>query len=349
MNPRKATVSLVYNGVNATDPIAPDLDSFTFVDVASGSSDSINAEFTDRDHRWIDAWFPVQGDTLQPTILTENWEADGETSAFPCGTFHVDDFSFSGGPPIKLSLEGLALPTASSFKTTERTITYEDATLQEIGQEVADRAGIALFYEAGTVSIARAEQSNQTDCDFFSKLVGTYGLALKIYNDKLVVFSEATYEEKPPKLTLTPEDFEPGWSWNMKMVGTYTGIKYQYTDSEKNKTYTVEAGEGPRILTSNEPADNLTEATAIALAALNEANKGTVTMKITLKAKPGLIAGDCVEVKGLGKLDGKYYIDQISHSVGSGYKMALEIRRVEKRFTEATKVSSTTAEAKKKK
>ena len=63
MNPRKATVSLVYNGVNATDPIAPDLDSFTFVDVASGSSDSINAEFTDRDHRWIDAWFPVQGDT----------------------------------------------------------------------------------------------------------------------------------------------------------------------------------------------------------------------------------------------------------------------------------------------
>ena len=341
MEARKASVALTYNGVDAPAPA-----SFTYEDVASGSSDSVSLGMTDRDRKWIGPWFPVKGDTLQPTIHTENWEQDGQSRDFPCGTFHVDDFSFSGGPPLQMRLEALAVPTDSSFKTTERTVTYEDATLQEIGQEIADRAGVVLFYEAPTVSIARAEQSNQTDCDFYNGLVKLYGLALKIYNDKLVVFSEATYESRSIKTTLTEADFEPNWTWNTKQIGTYTGIKYQYTNSDKNKTFTVEAGGGDRILTSNAAADNLTEATAIALAALNEANKGTTTMSVTLKAALGLIATDCVNIAGLGKLSGKYFIDKVTQNIGSGYKMGLTLRKVEQRFTEATNVSSSPAEGK---
>ena len=89
-----------------------------------------------------------------------------------------------------------------------------------------------------------------------------------------MVFSEADYESKAPKAVLTPADFDPGWSWAASTTGTYTGVKYQYTNSEKNKTFTVEAGDPTRLLTVNEPADNLTEATSIALAAVNKANRG---------------------------------------------------------------------------
>lgn len=336
MEPRKATVALTYNGANATESIVPDLSSFSYIDVASGSSDSISVELTDRGRRWIGPWFPVKGDTLKPVIQTRNWNGDGQIQAFACGTFQVDDFSFSGGPPIRLSLEGLALPADNSFKTTQRTLTYEDATLQEIGQEIAGRAGIALFYEADTISIKRIEQTNQSDCEFYNKLVTDYGLVLKIYDNRLVVFSEAQYEAKAAKLTLTEADFEPGWSWDTTLEGTYTGIKYQYTNADQNKTFTVEAGGGNRIKTSNTAADNLSEAITIALAELNTANKGTTTMSITLKAQLGLIASDCVEIKGLQKLDGKYYIEKITHSIGSGYKMTLEMRRVEERITTVT-------------
>ena len=171
-----------------------------------------------------------------------------------------------------------------------------------------------------------------------------YGLAIKIYNDKVVVFSEAVYEAKAPKAILTPADFDPGWSWDTSVTGTYTGVKYQYTNSDKNKTFTVTAGSGDRILTVNEQADNLTEATAIALAAVNNANKGTTTMTITMMARPGLIASDCVEIRGLKRLNGKYYIVQITHSLGGGYKMTLDLRRVEERITGATSISSTVAE-----
>ena len=206
MEPRKATVTLTYNGANATESIVPDLASFSYIDVASGSSDSISVELTDRGRRWIGPWFPVKGDTLKPVIQTRNWNGDGQIQAFACGTFQVDDFSFSGGPPIRLSLDGLALPADSSFKTTQRTLTYEDATLQEIGQEIAGRAGITLFYEADTISIKRIEQTNQSDCEFYNKLVTDYGLVLKIYDNRLVVFSEAQYEAKAAKLTLTEAD-----------------------------------------------------------------------------------------------------------------------------------------------
>jgi hypothetical protein len=339
MEPRKATVSVDYNGANADAEVVPS--SFRYVDVASGTSDSISLTFSDPARKWIGPWFPVKGDRLQPVIKTVNWSGEGQSNQFSCGMFRVDDFSFSGGPPISMTLEGVALPADTGFKATQRTETYENVTLQEIGQTVAGRAGIALFYEADSISIELVEQNNQTDCDFYSKLVVQYGLALKVYNDKLVVFSEATYEAKGPKLTLTEADFDPGWSWDTELVDTYTGVNYEYTNSDKNRTYTVTAGGGDRILYVNEPSENLTEATTIALAAVNNANKGTTTMTITMMAKPGLIASDCVEIAGLGKLSGKYYIEKLTHDLGSGYKMTLDMRLVEARITDAVSIAST--------
>ena len=282
MLPRQANVSLLYNGANASGQIAPYLASFQYTDVASGSSDKISIQINDRDHRWIGAWFPQKGDLLQPTIQTFNWWGDGQNSRFPCGTFRVDDFSFAGGP-IRLSLDAVAVPADNSgFKATKRTETYEKTTLQEIGQAIADRSGISLFFDASDIAIQKVEQNNQNDCEFYCGLVEKFGLALKIYNSRIVVFSEGTYEAKKAKAILTPADFEPGWSWNTQTTGTYTGVKYQYTNSDKNKTFTVTAGGGDRILECNEPADNLTEATAIALAALNKANRGMTTMSITM-------------------------------------------------------------------
>lgn len=241
MEPRRADVPILYNGVNAAVQLAPCLSSFQYVDVASGSSDSVSLEINDRERRWIGPWFPVKGDVLQPTIRTFNWTGEGQVLQFPCGIFRVDDFSFKGGP-VKMSLGAVALPADTSFKTTERTETYENTTLEEIGKTIAGRAGIALFYEADAITIELVEQNNQTDCAFFSSLVDTYGLALKIYSNKLVVFSEAAYEARGVKAVLTEADFDPGWTWNTTLTGTYTGVKYEYTNSDKNRTFTVTAG-----------------------------------------------------------------------------------------------------------
>lgn len=339
---RKATVAMTYNGKSASQ-MAEYLSSFQFTDVASGSSDSISLTLHDRDRKWIGGWFPQKGDRLKPVLKLTDWTGDGKSENLSCGTFIVDEFSFKGGP-IQLSLQGLAIPSTSGFKATERTYTYENTTLKEIGSKVAKRAGLTLYYEASAISIESVAQDNQTDCTFYNDLVVKYGLALKIYNDRLVVFNEATYEAQKVVATLTEADFEPDWTWDTTMAGTYTGVKYQYTNSDKNKVFTVTAGSGARILTVNEAANNLTEATLIALASLNNANKGTTTMKITLKAAKKIVATSCVQITGLGNLNGKYYVEQVCTAVGDGTKMSLTLRKVETRFKKATAISSSVAE-----
>ena len=93
MLPRRATVSMIYNGANATEQVAGYINSFEYTDVASGKSDSIRAVMNDRDNRWKGPWFPVKGDKLVPTIVLYNWTAPGQVIHFPCGTFGVDDFT----------------------------------------------------------------------------------------------------------------------------------------------------------------------------------------------------------------------------------------------------------------
>ena len=124
MEPRKASVALLYNGKNATAQVSPYLASFTYTDVSSGSSDTISVELNDRDRKWIGPWLPQTGDRLKPTIRTQNWDVDNIKTSFLCGAFCVDDFSFKGNP-IRMSLDGVAIPATSSFKSTKRTQTYE--------------------------------------------------------------------------------------------------------------------------------------------------------------------------------------------------------------------------------
>lgn len=342
---RRATVSMTYNGKSASQ-MMPYLQSFKYTDVASGESDSIAVELADRDRLWIGSWCPKKSDRLVPKIIYTNWDAAKESRALSCGTFIVDDYSFKGGP-IVCTIKALAIPSTSGFKATARTYTYENLNLREIGERVASRAGLKLYYDAGSPpTIESVAQDNETDCSFYNSLVEKYGLSLKIYNDRLVVLDEGTYEAKAAVATLTEKDFETGWQWNTTTAGTYTGVKYQYTHTEKNQTFTVIVGGGERVLTCNDEANNLTEATLIALAKLNDANKQTTTMKITLKGTWKIRATDCVAISGLGKIDGKYFVESAETSIGSGATTVLNLRRVETRFKKSqASVSSKAAES----
>lgn len=329
---RKATVKMLYNSKSA-DQMAPYLSSFRFSEVASGSSDSISVQLADPDRKWINGWFPKKGDKLKPTIHFENWEKDDDLKLLNCGTFIIDDFSFKGGP-ISCTIEALALPSTSGFKATERTSTYEKTTIKEIGEKIAERNNLTLVYEADKFTLESVTQDKKTDCAFLNELVIKYGLALKIFNDRLVIFDEAVYEQKPVVATLTEEDFEPNWKYNTSLAGTYTGMQYSYTNSKKGKTYNVEIGGGDRIMTCDDEASNLTEATRIAVSKLNNANKGTTTMQITLRGTWKIVATSCVQISGLGMLDGKYYVERADTSISGsgGTKLTLSLRKVEKRF-----------------
>ena len=340
---------------------------FVYTDVSSGSSDSISLDLNDPDRNWIQRWFPRQGDKIKVWLRDDGWSWD-KLDTYELGQYTVDDFSFTGGP-LSCQIEALAIPSQSGFKATKRTKIYGESgtrnatTLKDVAQTIADRAGLTLDFQAANFPLEVVTQDDETDCNFINDLMVRFGYAVKLFKNRLVIFDELANESRKSVAILYENDFEPGWKWNTSVNGTYTRVLYEYTHTEKDKTFRVDIGSGSRVLHVNTAAENQTEAQRIATAAIDEANKRTTTMTVTLvphidldktgtrksrykeAALKKLVAGQCVDIVGLGKIDGKYYIEQVEISItGSGTKPTLSLRKVEQRFRDQSGQISSTAE-----
>lgn len=416
---RKAIPELLFNGVNVSTTLVEFLQTFSYTDVASGESDSIDIGLHNIGMEWLGAWYPTKGDKIQASICYKDWDAEGNNLNLVCGTFILDDIGFTGGP-LTANFSALSIPANDAFKTTQRTATWKQVTIEEIAQKIADRYGLQLVYDADPHTIEALEQSEKTDSEFLFELCKSYGLAMKVFNERIIIFDEERYENKNTVATLTRSDFiDDSWDYKDTLEGTYTGAKISYTsgkDNEEIETYvgldnaeiktikkvtgkakttmnvrnvpyigghiygtiedggTVEVLEqlsngwlkieyseascgyaytsnaseqyytiseeskisidgGSRCLNVNEKADSLKDAQIKAAAKVNEANKNTTTLNGTIWANPKIIATSNVEVKEMGKIDGKYAVDKVTTSIDeNGTKMQIELRRIQERL-----------------
>lgn len=337
--PRMTRVSVHYNGKNISGEIKRYLEQFTYTDAASGESDSIALKLDDSEKKWMTNWMPETGDRIGAEIEFYNWFTDDALNKLYCGEFQLDDLSFSGRP-FTCTIGAVSIPQDKAFHSQNRTKTWENTTVQQIGMEIAQRAGVTLHYEADMIDIAGIEQNDQTDSDFFYKICKSYGLAVKVFADKIVVFDEEVYEKGDSMANLYEKDII-SWTYNTTVDGTYTGAVFSFSDPENEEEYTVNIGGGDRILEINVTADSLKDAERKGIALLNDENKKSTTMTVKMKTNPGFIAGKCINMVGFGKLGGKYYIEKIKTAVsGKGAtQMNLNIRKV----TDRIKTVSTNA------
>lgn len=316
-DPRKATLTIKYSGKNITSDILKFVSSFAYTDVASGKSDSINLDLIDIDKKWMGSWFPTKGDRIESSIVLKNWEKEGKTLKLKCGKFELDDISFKGRP-LSCSLSAVSIPQSESFNSQNRTQTWESVSVKEIASQIAKRAKIELYYEADSITIEAIEQSNQPDCKFLYSLCQSYGLAMKVYSDKICIFDEEKYENKNSVAKIDESDMI-SWSYNTTIAGTYTGAIVRYTDPVWDEEYEVKIGSGSRILEINVTADNEKDAERKGTAKLNAENRKTTTMSVTIPASTKIVSSSCVSITGLQNLDGKYYVEQVKTKVsGSG-------------------------------
>lgn len=318
-SPRKVSLDISYKGNKLDEKIQERITSFSYTDVASGSSDSVSITLENIDKKWLNAWLPEKGYTISGKLTIKNWEKSGKKRIFNCGIFVIDDISFSGRP-ITSTIKAVSVPANTGFKATKKSKTWENVTIEQIASKIAAEAGIKLYYSAPTVKISEVEQSSETDSSFLFSLCEKYGLAMKVYNKKLVIFSEEEYERKNRIITIDEKDME-SWSFNTTMDGTYTGVKLTYTKPSTNKTTSVTVGTSERLYEYNAQVDGQYDAELQAKAKLRSENKKAKTMEIKVMAKENIIASGIIQVTGLGKLNGLYYVDQVKHNIGSGYTM----------------------------
>ena len=160
------------------------------------------------------------------------------------------------------------------------------------------------------------------------------GIAVKVTDEKLVLYDEQKNESKA-----TVREFRRGesdilsYSFAFKTADKdYQKVEISYTDAAKKKTvkYTYEVPgveEGP-TLKLNQRAKSLAEAERLAQKAARAKNKSVRTGKIKLVGDVEAVQGLTVDVKGFLKFDGKYFIENATHAVGSGYVVDISIREV---------------------
>lgn len=327
MKTRSARLIIGYNGRE----ISGDVEDFTYTDPAGGASDSISIQMGDRDGKWIDAWMPEKGDMVTAAILVEDWQREGDSRNLYTGEFIVDEIRISGDP-VSVSIGAVSKPADDAFSATKRSRTWENVTLREIAQTIAGRYHLALVYDGEDIPIQTKEQDGETDGAFLKSLCEGYGLLLKVYRRKLVLYDRERYKEKPAVLTLARLGDVQEWSFERSLDGSYTGGKITYTDpmTEKDVTYTM--GVQTRPLELNEKADNAADAERILKAKLADANHGTEKISFQLLGEPRIVSGQVIALEGFGgKISGNYFVDTAEHSVSrsGGYTTRISASKID--------------------
>lgn len=326
MKPLQAEVIVKYNGKK----LERSTESFSFTDQAEGSSDSITIQFPNIDHYWLGKNFPGKK-KIEPTLkIGEN----GKSKILKCGIFWIDEISVTGYPS-SITLEAVSDPVHASFKDAERTESWKATTVKQICSEKAKRYGMKLYYDAEDIPVARLEQNKQSDSALVQSLTEKYGLYMKVYANKLIIYDPERHEAKKSVMIITEKDMETGWTYNTTVNQTYTGANFNYSDSDKNMNYKLCCGKGPRVLNINEKCDDYSDATRVLLGRFNRKNEGKDILKFSLREPKFLYAGTNITIKGLGIINGKYFITKVKHSLNnSGYKANVEARRISQRTKE---------------
>lgn len=332
MKSRRVKVNIVYKGKDITTELEEYLTSFSFED-SEGTADTIQIDLQDKFGKWHGPWLPSKNDKITANIEVVNDNGDGSIERLECGTFFVDDASFSG-PPDKVSIKAIAIPVADGGKDERNTRVWEGASLSQIAGDISVSAGLSLIYDAPDHNYDRMTQDQETDLSFIKKKALKEGIAIKVTSEHLVLYSQKNYEAKGAILTLEKgKDDIKSYSFkhNSNEKG-YQKIEVSYFDSNKKKnlkyTYAVPGVEKGPTFKSNERAKNMGEAKRFATNIAREKNKGERTGSFTLKGNLKMIVGYTVNVKGYGKFDGKYFMEKTSHNVTGGYETKINLREV---------------------
>jgi Phage protein D len=339
MDPRKAFIELNYEGKNITDDTAPDLKSFTYNDNASGTADDVSIELKDDRGKWISNWAPTKGDIIKPIIKTTDWNYVGDSQSLACGTFLVDDLGYSGRPRV-LNIGAISAPSNSDFMTVEKSTTWQGATVQKIAQTIIDKTNKTIkgtqklklmFDSKANPIIDFVEQSKTPDVSFLLDICQKNGLAMKLHNNQIIMFNEQAYEAKKSVLTLAENDLT-NWSAKTSFTDTgYDGCKTAYVNPNTGEllSYTFKAPgrTGNKIYVDNETLNSLAEAERYARCKLREINKKEYELSIEIIGNLKLVASQVITITDLGIFNGNYYIDKVSHTIGSGFSTALDIHK----------------------
>ncbi len=329
MEARRVELKVFYNGVIN---LAPFVTVFSYTD-NSDKTDDISISLADRDDLWISDYFPETGATLNVIIKVINWNFENDNRELDLGKFEIDQVTFSD----TITINAVSVPITSSIRSEKKNKGWENISLSSICAKISSSAGLVLNFDTDiNPYYDRKDQSNISDLEFIEGLCKSDGLCLKVSNSNLIVYEEAKYDIIDSAITITRGKSNiigmPSFQRNAKNI--YKACEITYFDSNTDKSYRgyfeVSAHTG-HILKLQEQFNGKSDDVNLdrkAKARLREQNKNEWKLSFTMVGDIIYFAGMNVDIVGWKKFDGKYHIESVSHSYGSGgYSVGIECRK----------------------
>lgn len=180
------------DGKNITDDIT--VGSCVHEDSVSGRSDALSVSFnddTDAETNWKD-W------NLEPGM-----ELLVQTDSFSSGTMYVSSIAATDG---RLDVRAQSVCNSARGESTQ---SYEDVSFVELLQEGARALGLTLeTYGIKDRTYGNVIRMKQSWLGFLNQRCMLEGAGIKIFDKKLIVFDEKTFEYQDPVKTLELEDLD---------------------------------------------------------------------------------------------------------------------------------------------
>lgn len=317
----KPIFKVEYEKIDITASIAPYILSVIYTDFEHGQSDEVEIQIEDTNHLWKADWYPSKGDALKLNIGYE-----GE-KLLNCGSFEIDEMEFAS-PPDTITLKALAANIKKALRQ-NNSVAYENKTLKQIAQEVAQKHNLTLIGSIRDVRIKRITQNKKRDLEFLKNLAEEYGYIFKISDNKLTFYETAKLKSANPSLIINRQDLI-SFSIRDKTHDQYKACTVTYHDPKTKKLVNSSIkGNSNKAdtLKLNKRCENKEQAILKAQAGINK--NSPVEGNISIMGNPHLVAGLNIELKGLYHLSGKYHITQVKHSIDrmTGYRTELEVQK----------------------
>ena len=198
---RRVIPDIDFNGKSAKKSLDGLTEQIEYDDVASGASDTLSIQVFNKDMKFLKGWLPKKGDRITASLTFKNWTKEGADKKLSCGDFLLDEMKMTGGPLVA-TLGGISIPTNSAIKSTNRTKTWKKVSIKQIAQEIAKRYGLKLIFDGPNYTIKSIEQTDKSDSSFLYDLCKDYGLGMKVYKSKIVIWGKSKYEGKKATATI---------------------------------------------------------------------------------------------------------------------------------------------------
>lgn len=340
MKARRSYIKIIYEGKDITGDITPYLKGASYTDnLDKGDS----ASFTLTGDMWIGKWPILKGDKFQLEIGVINWLNEGDNRSLECGTFAVDDISFSGAPDL-MTISGVSIDTTKGLKDVKRYATWENVSFKEIAGDIAKRNSLELFYDdEREILYDKVDQSKESDTHLLDRISKEQGLKMKITDSKIIIFDEQKYENMESIVSLKKEDMT---SYNLQCDDSkvYDICEINHYDSDLGEQlkgrfeapastfYKCKTG---KILyenlnigvtgTTKEEKEKFLDKRAKSL--LRTTNKNETKMSFNTMGDTGYLAGITMTMDGFGIYSGVYMADSVKHTLDSGYRCSVSAKR----------------------